>query len=320
MSFCTYKPVISIIVPVYKVEKVLSRCIDSILNQTFTKFELILVDDGSPDTCPKICDEYAIKDSRIKVIHQKNLGVSVARNSGLDIARGDFIGFVDSDDWIEPNTYEIAYNTAIEKQADIVQWDFIFDYETGKSVEKRIGKEGTFDISIDSSFFSGSMCHKLISKEIIDSAYIRFPIGLKYAEDRCFGVDCFLTAKKTYHISKFLYHYCINNNSASFSISRDTILKDVLYVKELEKKILARGGGKGWENLLFDIKRNAKIRCLIGLDKPDLNLSRSLYQEIDKLFLSQRNKYSIVYFFVYHHLDIIASILISVWKILFRKV
>lgn len=320
MSFNDDKPIISIIVPVYKVEKFLSRCIDSILNQTFTKFELILIDDGSPDNCPKICDDYSIKDSRIKVIHQKNSGVSVARNAGLDIAMGDFIGFVDSDDWIESNTYEIAYNTAIEKQADIVQWDFIFDYTDGKSITKRIGIEGYFDISSDSSFFSGSMCHKLISKRIIDSEQIRFPVGLKYAEDRCFGIDCFLVAKKTFHISKCLYHYCINTSSASFSISKDTVLKDVSLVTEMEKKIFAKGYGKGWENLLFEIKRNIKIRCLIGLDKPDFELSRSLFSEIDKVFLAQKSKYSIVYFFVYYHLDFIATILIRMWKVLLRKV
>ena len=105
------KTILSIIVPVYNVENYLPKCIESILAQTFRDFELILVDDGSPDCCPAICDEYAAKDSRIAVIHQQNTGVSVARNAGLDRARGKYIGFVDPDDWIAPEMYEemIAY-------------------------------------------------------------------------------------------------------------------------------------------------------------------------------------------------------------------
>ncbi|MBE6349542.1 MAG: glycosyltransferase [Spirochaetaceae bacterium] len=309
-------PKISIIVPVYKVEKYLSKCIDSILAQTFKDFELILINDGSPDNSPKICNDYAQKDSRIKVIHQKNAGVSAARNAGLDIAKGEYIGFVDSDDWIEPSTYEIAYNTAIEREADIVQWDFIFDYTSGKKIEKKFGVEGYFNIAEDSSYFYGGMWHKLISKKLIDFESIRFPVGLKYAEDRCFGIDCFLLAKKTYHISKVLYHYCVNEESASFSISRDTILKDVNFVYEKEEKIKSNGGGIGWDYLLYDIKRSAKFRCLFNLDTPDFRLCRSLYKEIDKRLLSRINKYSFFYFFVYVHFDFIAKLLVKIWKTL----
>ena len=97
---------ISIIVPVYNVEKYLERCIESIVNQTYKDIEIILVDDGSPDNCPVICDRYAEKDNRIKVIHKQNGGLINARKSGLEIAQGDYIGFVDSDDWIEPEMYE----------------------------------------------------------------------------------------------------------------------------------------------------------------------------------------------------------------------
>lgn len=97
---------ISIIVPVYNVEKYLERCIESIVNQTYKDIEIILVDDGSPDNCSVICDRYAEKDNRIKVIHKQNGGLINARKSGLEIAQGDYIGFVDSDDWIEPEMYE----------------------------------------------------------------------------------------------------------------------------------------------------------------------------------------------------------------------
>ena len=104
------KPLISVIVPIYNVEKYLPQCIESILRQTYTNLEIILVDDGSPDSCPQICDDYAAKDSRIKVIHQANSGVSAARNSGLKIAKGKYIGFIDGDDYIEPDMYEYLYN------------------------------------------------------------------------------------------------------------------------------------------------------------------------------------------------------------------
>lgn len=117
-------PIISIIVPVYKVEKYLHRCIDSILKQTFTDFDCILIDDGSPDSCPAICDDYAIKDNRIVVVHQKNRGVSAARNAGLDNAQGEWIVFVDSDDWLEPCALEKLYNKQCETNADIVIGSF----------------------------------------------------------------------------------------------------------------------------------------------------------------------------------------------------
>lgn len=111
-------PEISIIVPIYKTEKYLNRCVNSLINQTFKNFELILVDDGSPDACPVLCDKWGKRDTRIKVIHKKNGGLSSARNAGLNIAQGKYIGFVDSDDWIEPDMYELLYNAAEKYQTD----------------------------------------------------------------------------------------------------------------------------------------------------------------------------------------------------------
>lgn len=116
-------PKISIIVPVYGVEQYLPKCIESILGQTFKEFELILVDDGSLDRCPQICDEYAKKDSRIKVIHKENEGQGVARNIALDIAKGDYIGFVDGDDWIESDMYEQLYKAIFDNNADLAMCD-----------------------------------------------------------------------------------------------------------------------------------------------------------------------------------------------------
>lgn len=114
------KPVISVVVPIFKVELYLEECIDSILNQTYSNLEIILIDDGSPDNCPKICDDYKLKDNRIRVIHQENQGLSAARNSGMKIATGEFIAFVDSDDYIAADTYEKLFNAQKKYNADIV--------------------------------------------------------------------------------------------------------------------------------------------------------------------------------------------------------
>lgn len=114
------EPLISVIVPIYKVERYLRKCVESILHQTYSRLEVILVDDGSPDGCGKICDEYAAADSRVKVIHKENGGLSDARNAGIDIASGDFFSFIDSDDWIEPDTYEAMVKAAEKYGAKLV--------------------------------------------------------------------------------------------------------------------------------------------------------------------------------------------------------
>lgn len=111
---------ISIIVPIYKVEQFIDKCIDSIVNQSYNNLEIILIDDGSPDRCPEICDEWAKKDSRIKVIHKENGGAASARNAGLEIATGDYIGFVDSDDWIDKDMYEFLIKQ-LPEDADFIR-------------------------------------------------------------------------------------------------------------------------------------------------------------------------------------------------------
>ena len=113
------KPKISIIIPVFGVELYLNRCIESVVNQKYSNLEIILIDDGSPDNCPTICDEWAERDERIVVIHKKNGGLSDARNIGLKIATGELVGFVDSDDWISPEMYQLLYENMLENDSDI---------------------------------------------------------------------------------------------------------------------------------------------------------------------------------------------------------
>jgi glycosyltransferase involved in cell wall biosynthesis len=174
---------ISVIVPVYKVEKYLPQCVDSILAQTYRNLEIILVDDGSPDSCPKICDEYAKKDGRVRVIHQKNAGVSAARNAGLDCAQGEYIGFVDWDDWIDAAMFQRllallkTYHTSI---AICSFTQYIHSRNENKVLErspKRQIPKGvvTSDeaiqkiiLSVD-PVFCGSLCNKLFSADLFNS-------------------------------------------------------------------------------------------------------------------------------------------------------
>lgn len=169
------KPLISIIVPVYNVKMYLRQCLDSILAQTLTDWEAILVDDGSTDGSGDICDEYAAADARIRVIHKENTGQADSRNIALSEAAADYIGFVDSDDWIEPSMYEILYNTMAENDADISMCSYFFDYinkkrayfDTGQTLVVQ-GHEAMEEVIEDKRFHS-YLWDKLFKKEMIDT-------------------------------------------------------------------------------------------------------------------------------------------------------
>ena len=204
-------PELSIIVPVYKVEKYLPRCIDSILAQTFGDFELILIDDGSPDGCGRICDEYARKDKRIVVIHQKNMGVSAARNAGLDIARGRYIGFVDSDDWIEPRMYEVMMDAIRENGADMAVCGVRYADEDGKFTRADMLSEGVYsrnglleDVFAMPNRLGGGCCNKVFDASKIAS--VRFKVGMTIAEDALYLFDCFMRIDGAVKIGDALYN------------------------------------------------------------------------------------------------------------------
>lgn len=204
-------PKVSIIVPVYKVEKYLNRCVDSILAQTFTDFECILIDDGSPDNCPAICDEYAEKDPRVKVIHQKNAGVSAARNAGLDAAEGDWIGFVDSDDWIEKDMYQILYEDAVESKSDVVVCGL---YEQKIKINKIILKrdEGIKNIFKKNGFGGFSVLRLINAKKL---GKLRFDVHVSYMEDVKFFYELFKKCESIYWHNVPLYHYENNEESVT---------------------------------------------------------------------------------------------------------
>ena len=228
-------PELSIIVPVYKVEPYLPKCIDSILAQTFTDFELILVDDGSPDHCGEICDEYAARDERIIVIHQENRGVSAARNAGLDIARGKYIGFVDSDDWIHPEMYEKMIRIAVSNAALIVGCEVldVVDEEALTNEKKTAVPSYPEMISFDcvtllEDVFNkpGKLMrfcfNKVFRSDLIRKCGAKFPQNVSVWEDFLFLVDLYsdmykseATAVNAYMIKEYLYYYRQRMQSAT---------------------------------------------------------------------------------------------------------
>jgi glycosyltransferase involved in cell wall biosynthesis len=203
-------PVISIIVPVYKVEPYLRRCIESILAQTFSDIECILIDDGSPDNCSVICDEYAQKDGRIVVIHQENRGVSAARNAGLEAARGEWIGFVDSDDWIEPNMYESLLEACVAKDSDLAVCNAFIE-KNKKTILRKIWKVSGSQQCAEWVISGRSIVLFLILARRPLLAQYRFDENISHGEDYLFCVKCFTAAKNIIVLEDYFYHYNVTN-------------------------------------------------------------------------------------------------------------
>ena len=214
---------ITIIVPVYKVEVYLSKCVNSILEQTYKNIEVILVDDGSPDNCPAICDEYAQKDSRIKVIHQKNSGVSAARNAGLKMAQGEYIGFVDPDDWIDSNMYAEMLDAYKQNSAEFVICGYNYYHENGDVDKKRLYPVSSNELISQKELmrrFSDmpptvrhGVVNKLFKKDILNG--ICFDETLHSAEDVMFLNEYTKRINKAVVVHKPLYKNLVRQGSAT---------------------------------------------------------------------------------------------------------
>lgn len=209
---------ISVIVPVYKVEKYLPQCIDSILAQTYKDFELILIDDGSPDNCGKMCDEYAQRDARVRVIHQKNGGLSAARNAGIDMAKGEYIAFVDSDDYVSEEYLEKLYNCLVYNNADISICDKI-EFWSDKAIqtvkdngkqEKMTGREACTKVYQIGKGVSIIACCKLYNKRLFEGR--RFPVGMIH-EDQAVVPILLYNADVVSTVNECLYYYRQHNES-----------------------------------------------------------------------------------------------------------
>lgn len=212
---------ISVIVPIYGVEKYINRCVDSIIAQNYFKLEIILIDDGSPDNCPQICDEYARKDKRIKVIHKENGGLSIARNQGLEISSGEFICFVDGDDWIDINMINHMYNLISQYHADFIQVshqdvfdDKIKDSNIEEKIDTALDKDILQKYLLDSTKRSGEyvVWKCLFKKKLLDG--IKFRDG-KINEDIDFKYKYLSRCHLAVYSNKPLYFYYHGNESLS---------------------------------------------------------------------------------------------------------
>lgn len=203
-------PKISVIVPVYKVEKYLNKCVDSIVKQTFTDTEIILVDDGSPDNCGKMCDDWSQRDSRIRVIHKENGGLSDARNRGIQESSGEYIIFIDSDDFIEPKMLEVLYGLATENDADVSVCGIFNCYKSKKTPQCEMLEKYVFSgVEALKEYFigkriPGGVVTRLIKTDIAKK--LEFLYGKTY-EDAYYSPKLFLTAKKVAVDTTPLYNY-----------------------------------------------------------------------------------------------------------------
>lgn len=222
MMLSTETPLISIIVPVFNVEKYLERCLDSLISQSYRNIEIVLIDDGSTDESGKICDRYAKEHSNLIVIHQENQGLSMARNAGLDIAKGDYIGFVDSDDYVEPKMFEELYNNLLGNNADISVCSFYEDDEDETNIMRvELKNEDITNFDAMKNIASQNnghafvvMWNKLFKKTLFDT--IRFPIG-KIHEDQFIIHKLYFVSNKISTFSSCLYHHI--NRSTNISTS-----------------------------------------------------------------------------------------------------
>lgn len=216
-------PRISVIVPVYNAEKWLRRCIDSILAQTFTDFEVLLVDDGSTDGSGAICDEYATQDQRVRVFHKPNGGVSSARNLGLDNAHGDRVTFCDADDWVDRDWLENLVNDNTD-ECDLISCGFHTYKKDGSKrdicMDEFSGSNRDYLDVISIGEMFGSLCNKLFKKSIIDEYNLRLDVLIKFREDEEFVLRYITHCSQCRIVSKALYHYYVpdwNKYSAAFS-------------------------------------------------------------------------------------------------------
>lgn len=300
------RPIISIIVPVYNVEVYLRQCLDSILSQTFTAWELILVDDGSPDGSGAICDEYAASDHRIRVFHIPNGGVSNARNVGMKAAKGDWITFIDSDDWVDPDFVEKLYAPIIENpNLDFVHGGIQCINENGISsiltkFENYIGED--FRLLIRN--FEGYAVAKLFKHSIIQSNHLVFNTKINLAEDYVFTLEYTKYVKLFCYCSATNYFYRKRAGSATTEKSLyRTIESTLMYVDscsrmfleyEKSQKVTTEDTAYRWfciSNMIFYTIRD------IGFWKVDKCYSKAISDRIiqNKLLLHQRKMSRVLY-------------------------
>ncbi len=255
---------VSIIIPVYNVEKYLAKCLDSIINQTLKDIEIICVNDGSTDNSLEILTDYAISDSRVIIINQKNAGLSAARNTGIDAATGEYIGFVDSDDWVDTNFYENLYNEAVNNQCDIAVAGIIRHYK----------QQNIYDLKFINSQISDNLNSKFKLSDTPDCSYVwnkiyktakikehnlKFPVG-KYYEDQYFTPLAFLKSDKLITVPEIFYHYRRHSNSiVKKTKNNEKLLRDSVEAKTFISNFISK------YNINISHKKQEKKYKIFGL-------------------------------------------------------
>lgn len=291
---------ISVVIPVYNVEKYLSECLDSVINQTYKNLQIILVDDGSTDSSGKICDEYAEKDARITVVHQSNAGAGAAKNTGLDLVKGEYFSIIDSDDYIELDMYEKMVNSLEKYNADIVQCLFRNVF-VNDSFDRKYKIKGNYPKVLTSKSFLKEYLYdwkyaifwnKLFKSSLLKE--IRFPVGRKI-DDEFFTYKLVCNAKKVVNIDNILYNYRMRKTSVMNENNSDRLIYDRIdcfierynYISNVYPSLKKNYNLKLYDDLLYfkdSAKDNGKILSLIN------NFSRKKSNGFDKLYQKKMNK------------------------------
>lgn len=279
---------ISVIVPVYNVEKYICRCIDSILLQKFTDFELILVDDGSPDNCGEICDKYAIIDKRVRVLHQKNGGVSRARNNAMEIAQGEYITFVDSDDWLDCCYLDRLYTIAIQNNADTVISSIKrVDHES--KIEPIIGDEYKKLSNREAIEYCGrlndekfrAVLAKLVRKSIVKK--YPFPEGRKWSEDTDVVYKWYWKSEKIIDINDQLYYYWNNPEGVTNNVDYRVRLGEIETLEELLPFLKQNGFDELYGKFVMSYVNNLSFQYGMAIKEyKDKKLATQLKKKLKK--------------------------------------
>lgn len=245
--------IVSIIVPVYNTGCFLYKCVNSILAQSLKDIEVIIIDDGSSSETAKICDKIAASDSRIRLVHKKNEGVSVARNTGLELATGKYVGFVDSDDWIDADMFEVLVQEIETYNADVVMCDATTIWDSGKKERDTfvcLSESCTLQKNEISPKYllevAGSSCRALYRTQQLKEFAVKFPVGLKFSEDRIFNMIALGISKRFRYVKRSFYNRymrigsCVMSYHSDFTeiaLNANSIMKEVLYKYWDEKYI-----------------------------------------------------------------------------------
>lgn len=264
------KPLLSVIMPVYNAGGFLERSVKSILAQTFTSFELILIDDGSTDGSGQLCDKFALDDLRIKVFHKKNEGVGLARQFGLDKSIGDYITFVDSDDWCTYNMFEAMYKSIVKSKKDMMIFDYIIDLGYK---EKRIGQKPNNEASdiveknILDGKIMGALWNKIIKREAIKKTHAHFIKNINYCEDVLFCIQLLQNKITVGYCPEAFYHYSfLNTNSITRKYTQETFEMRKRYLEMLSKMLRGTSVSSSIKMVALEIKFEAFRNGILSYD------------------------------------------------------